>query len=290
MDEFCHVLAYHLAYKTNFKYVQNPNAELIMVRLLNGDHVSPMSVFHYLFQSKESAGYIVVVVDTANKRILHRALSLELKMLMLEYPEGKATIYNETLVLLFQTYMHHGSANINWDKLKRILDNVDLVCGISKPFNDIMDFRFFYEQAKNAIIYGERYEKKNRCHFYQDISLLHLLDTANQSSSNLSQFCAPALTTILDYDQIYNTKWFRTLYVYLNFNCDMSKAADALNINRNSMHYRINKIQEIIGPCFKNSNFAFQMKLSISILYFLKGEDFYEMHDIPEEFRITPFF
>lgn len=290
MGEFCHVLSYHLANKMDFKYVQDPNAELIMVRLLNGDHVSPISVFSYLFQPKESAGYVVVVMDTADKRILHRTLSLELKMLMFEYPEEKVTIYNETLVLLFQTYMHQGSANINLEKLKRILDNVDLVCGISKPFNDIMDFRFFYEQAKNAIIYGERYEKKNRCHFYQDISLLHLLDTANQSSSSLSQFCAPALTTILEYDQAYNTKWFRTLYVYLNYNCDMSKAANALNINRNSMHYRINKIKEIIGPCFKNSNFVFQMKLSISILYFLKGKAFYEMYDIPEEFRIKSFF
>jgi hypothetical protein len=289
MDEFCHVLAYYLINK-DFKYVQDPNAELIMVRLLNGDYVSPMSVFRYLFQPKESAGYVVVVMDIPGKRILHRSLSLELRMLILEYPEEKAAIYNETLVLLFQTDMHHGSVNINWDKLKRISDKMDLICGISKPFNDIMELRFFYEQAKNAIIYGEHFKKKNQCYFYQDISLLHLLNIANQSSGSLIQFCDPALIAILEYDEIYNTKWFRTLYVYLNFNCDISKAADALNINRNSMYYRINKIQEIIGPGFRNHNFLFQMKLSISILYFLKGEAFYEIYDIPEEFRMESLF
>ena len=289
LSEFCRVLSYYLTLKTENEYTRDPNVELVMVQLLNNDNVVPETVAQYLFQPKESAVYVVIVVDIAYKKNIRRRLLFEMETLSSDYPDAKTILYNETIVILFQTNTLRSLANINLDRLKETLESMDLVCGVSKPFDNIMELRLFYAQAKNAIAYGERYLKNERCYFYQNVTVLNLLDLAKQNSE-LSHFSHVALDAILEYDRVYHTKCFRTLYIWLYFNCDTSKAAEAEKINRNSMYYRLKKIQEIIPDSLEDQNFIFQMKLSISIQYILYGDTFYQENEIPTEYRVASFF
>lgn len=288
LGRFARILSFFEG-RMEFEHMQAPNAELVMMQLLNGARVARKTVSRYLFKEKDLCGYTVVVMKSLNGRIQHRPLFIEHRMVMAEYPMQKATIYNHALVMLFQVPLHNGVAKIDWDKLTRTADNMNLICGVSKPFKEIMDFNLYYDQAKTAVVYGERYAKESRCYFYQDISFLCLLDAASQAG-NLSRFCHPAFTALLEYDLKNGTKWIRSLYYYLYFNCDINAAANAMGINRNSMYYRVNKIQEIVGQAFQSPNFVSQMKLSINILIFLDGEPFFDMHEIPPEYRTASFF
>ena len=183
--------------------------------------------------------------------------------------------------------LSHYSEKIDWGKLENLLSLRELACGVSKPFSNIMDSRIYYEQALNALLYGNQYCRKKAIYFYQDFTLIHMLDVVNQNSpNNIMNFCHYSINTILEYDALYRTEWFKSLYMYLFFDKNLRKSSESLNINKSSMHYRVNKIREIIGPSFDHPNFVFQMKMSIKILYYLEGDNFYKKYKISRKYKM----
>lgn len=288
-ERFSQILAFSMA-KIVPAY-DNPlsHASLVMEQLLSGVRVSQKDVSRYLFKQKSGNIYTVVVLKRNPKQVSHRPLSLERDILQQKYPSQRITIYKDTLVMLFQIPQSHGKTNIDWNKFAQMADKMNLLVGISNPFNEITELSLYYDEALNAINCGEQYISGRICYFWQDVSFLYLLSIVQQDGY-LPKFCHPAFTTLVEYDSQNNTKWLRTLYYYLYFNGDINTAANAMGINRNSMYYRINKIHEIVGPCFQNSNFISQMKLSMNIYIFLEGESFFQKQEIPPELRTVTFF
>ena len=65
-------------------------------------------------------------------------------------------------------------------------------------------------------------------------------------------YVSPVITQIQQYDLAYSTDFSDTLKEYVNNLCNASAAADALHIHRNSLMYRINKIEEITDVSLKD--------------------------------------
>lgn len=286
-EQFSRILAFAL-HKIVPTYTQNPNATLIMEHLLNGVHVSKNDISRYLSVSKNGNCYTIVVLKQDRRQERHRSLALEQNILRQKYPQ-KMAIHKNTLVVLFQAPQRYGKPIIDWDKLVQTAKGMNFLVGVSHPFHEITELSLYYDQAVNAINYGELHAGAKDCYFWEDVSFCYLLSIA-QRDGDLMKFYHPAFSELVMYDLKNGTKWLRTLYYYLYFNSDINAAASVMHINRNSMYYRINKIQEIVGPIFQERNFNAQMKLSMNIFLFQEGEAFFTKQEIPPEFRTISFF
>lgn len=62
---------------------------------------------------------------------------------------------------------------------------------------------------------------------------------------DLFQFCHSAVALLRDYDYIHETELLESLRVYLTHNRSIGESAAALYIHRNTMNYRIARINEL---------------------------------------------
>ena len=81
-----------------------------------------------------------------------------------------------------------------------------------------------------------------------------MLVSAIQDGAPFRHLLHPALNAIEQYDQKNQTDLLNTLKVYLENDCNAQKCGRLLFLHRNSLVYRINRIQSIAGcdlsdPC-----------------------------------------
>ena len=70
---------------------------------------------------------------------------------------------------------------------------------------------------------------------------------------------------LLQYDEMHRTNYYETLKTYLLFEYSLTfnEIADKLHLHRNTLHYRLDKIQEIIHLDIKDTMLKRQLELSI---------------------------
>jgi DNA-binding PucR family transcriptional regulator len=83
----------------------------------------------------------------------------------------------------------------------------------------------------------------------------------------------PGLIALRDYDRKNRTDFFRTLRVYLEHQQCVADASSALYIHRNTLLYRIRKIEEFFGFTLDNPKQVINLLLGFHILEYLNTED-----------------
>lgn len=63
-----------------------------------------------------------------------------------------------------------------------------------------------------------------------------------------------------------------TLFVYLETNCQISETAKRLYVHRNTVIYRIEKCEEILGKNFKDPETSLQLRLALRIKSIFEDE------------------
>lgn len=128
--------------------------------------------------------------------------------------------------------------------LQGLLEQEDLVAGISRPLADLQTIPDFNRQAVKAAELGRRLHPKKHIYFYDSYAIYHALALASEEE-NLFQFCHSAVILLRDYDLTHETDLLESLRVYLTHNRSIGESASALYIHRNTMNYRIARINEL---------------------------------------------
>ena len=75
----------------------------------------------------------------------------------------------------------------------------------------------------------------------------------------------PALPEIFLYDQKHNTQYFMTLHAYSLSMHNKDAAADTLRIHRNTLMYRLNRIEELFSLPYEDERTALHLLNSFQI-------------------------
>jgi len=116
-------------------------------------------------------------------------------------------------------------------------------CGISNPFSDIMQLRYYDDQASIAVSYGAR--QPGQASRLKDYSLAYALNVLKKENADTIRHSA--LERLRKYDHEHGTQFLETLRIYMINERNQVKTADQLFLHRNSLYYRINRILEITG-------------------------------------------
>lgn len=132
------------------------------------------------------------------------------------------------------------------EQLEELLMREDLVAGISRPLIMLETIAEFNRQSEKAAELGRRFHPKRYIHFYDSQAIYYALELA-ASRERMQQFCHSAIILLRDYDRAHETDLLESLRVYLTHNRSIGESAAALYIHRNTMNYRITRINELTG-------------------------------------------
>ncbi len=130
------------------------------------------------------------------------------------------------------------------EQLQRLLEQEELTAGISRPLALIQTMPDFNRQAVQAARLGRRLRPERVIHFYDSYAIYHAIQIASEEE-NIFQFCHSAVILLRDYDLAHETDLLESLRVYLTHNRSIGESAAALYIHRNTMNYRIARINEL---------------------------------------------
>jgi purine catabolism regulator len=141
--------------------------------------------------------------------------------------------------------------------------NLELVFGVGTEVTSSLNLKNTYSHAKNALEKGNIKNDIDFIKYYTPLEILDLMQSISPEKvrsvvmNNLGPLANPKDKYLLDLQN--------TLETYLNYNCDITKTAAHLFVHRNTVIYRIEKCEELLGvridPSVLNSELVLSLKL-----------------------------
>ncbi|WP_394522678.1 PucR family transcriptional regulator [Lacrimispora sp. JR3] len=178
-----------------------------------------------------------------------------------KYP-GQISIIRENIlyVLLF-------SSNKNFDQkeLESLLRSFDAYCGISREFTDLMKFNSYRQQVE-TLLHTITKLHPDRTVFEYDGYLLEAMLSIAMEHMDRENFLAPEIKQLREYDGENHAGYLETLKVYLQSMGNIAKSAKILHIHRNTMLYRINRIEELLSMELNQPSQFMRLLLSLYLI------------------------
>ncbi|MBP1736881.1 MAG: hypothetical protein H6Q60_762 [Oscillospiraceae bacterium] len=166
-----------------------------------------------------------------------------------------------------------------------ILEREQLSAGVSRPCQNVKNFAEFNTQSEQALELGTLLRKENRVFFYDDYATFHALKICGETM-DIMTLCHSAIYALAEYDHEHGTYLLATLEAYLLCHLSLPEAAGMLRIHRNTLSYRINKINDLLDIDLNRSETLTQLLFSYQILEYYSAA---VMRDQDEQRQRVPF-
>jgi len=118
-------------------------------------------------------------------------------------------------------------------------------CGVSMVFYNFMHLSYYYTQSKFAAAQYKPQISPAIC-FYEDYQTEHVLHTLSLGADPRC-FCHPGILSLWESGGELQRNLVHCLYYYFINGRNISAAADAIHIHRNTLIYRLAKAEEILN-------------------------------------------
>ena len=147
-------------------------------------------------------------------------------------------------------------------QIEALVNELSFICGVSMPFSrwDMLPVQF--QQTETSIRYCDQTSRISLCidHVWE-----YLFDQLADMVS-ISQLIHPAVITLADHDRQKNAQLLPTLYVYLSNERSLSLAADKLFVHRNTLLYRLHRMNELVNIDLDNEEVRTHIILSYRMI------------------------
>ena len=148
---------------------------------------------------------------------------------------------------------------------------LNLTCGIGNFFRQIKDAHLSYHQARKALEVGDRFARQNSIHIYRSMLLERFL--ADLSPEKAGQYYSQLFNASTA--KLFSAEMLGTIDMFFRKDLNLSDTARQLYIHRNTLVYRLDKVQKLVGLDLRKFDDAVTFKL----LYEMRKCD----GNIPEE-------
>jgi purine catabolism regulator len=152
-------------------------------------------------------------------------------------------------------------ANAVEETAHREFPDVPLRCGIGSPAAELIYWRDSFRQAGQALDMARRLADRSPKYF-PDLSVYRLL-LQLERHPDLLMFKNEILAPLIAYEG--GGELIRTLEVFFEHNGVLSQAAEALFIHRNTLIYRMERIEEITGLDLNDTETRLAVQLALRI-------------------------
>ncbi len=121
-----------------------------------------------------------------------------------------------------------------------------VAAGISRPATGLSNLRDAYREAKDAVGIAYELGDCNSTTFYGDLKLYQLLLALKERNlEHLQRFHQDALGPLVAHDRRKQSDLIRTLSGFFAANGNLAKAAQELDVHRNTLVYRLERIADL---------------------------------------------
>lgn len=148
---------------------------------------------------------------------------------------------------------------------KRLADpNLVVSVGAGRIQSGLAGIQRAHQEAKQALIMGRRLSGPGGITWFDELGVYRLIFAAEQLPE-LTAFHDEALAPLIEYDRQHNAELVRTLKAYFDATCGPKEAAALLDVHRNTVLYRLERIREITGLDLDNADVRLRLHLALCI-------------------------
>lgn len=163
----------------------------------------------------------------------------------------KTLVYNDEIIVLFQKDADNRLPDDMKKKITEICESSGLYAGMSNSFTDILKLESYHKQAIRALELGTAERDVPGLYCYDHYYIHHILNSFSQKSES-DTFCYPKLQKLLEYDRKNGTDLAYSLYMYLICERNSIVASNEMFIHRNTLIYRLKKIDSLVNIDYEN--------------------------------------
>ena len=136
--------------------------------------------------------------------------------------------------------------------------------GLSRPVQDVADIAAAYDQAKRALTIGRRIHGPGALAHFDDLGAYRILSLV-EDHTELRSFAEEVLGDLAaDTDTAADLR--RTLQALLDTGGNVAEAARQLHFHYNTLRYRIEKLEAMVGPFTTDARVRLDVQLALLVL------------------------
>ena len=154
------------------------------------------------------------------------------------------------------------------ENLRYSRKNVSVSMGIGQVFIGADSIKKSVTEARkaNKVIKTDGWTGNLR--YYDEIGIYRIFFNLSDDKV-LRNLLTETLGAIMQYDDENGSDMVHTLEVFLEQGCNIAAATDALYVHRNTVKYRIKRIEEIMNIDLKDVTVQFNLRLAFKIMHYL---------------------
>ncbi len=137
-------------------------------------------------------------------------------------------------------------------------------CGIGRLATHVQGIPQSFREAQRAVEIGRRLFGEGKIHSFARLGIYRLLFYLD-GQSELTTFYQEMLGPLLDYDARHDGTYIKTLECYFQYNGNLSQTARTMHFHRNSLIYRLERIEEILGRSLEDAELRLSLQIALKI-------------------------
>lgn len=171
------------------------------------------------------------------------------------FPCSNFALLDDELFILISSDYANCPLCCNTEEFDDFLNKFDAFAIISNPTKTSKGLRVMYHQCKGVfdVALAVRDNDESRFFYFEEYSQYYIIHMCAQqakesfSTDDIVFLCHPGVLALTRYDRANNGDLLDVMYNFLINRCSISKTAKRLFMHRNTIIYKINKVEEIIG-------------------------------------------
>ena len=141
--------------------------------------------------------------------------------------------------------------------------------GLGRTVKNLQDIPGSFREAQQALEIGRRLFGENRLHSFAQLGIYRLLFHLD-GQDELSEFYQETLGPLLKADTRGDGSLVETLESFFRCNGNLSETARTMHLHRNSLLYRLGRIEEILGRSLEDAELRLSLQIALKIRHLLK--------------------
>ncbi len=142
--------------------------------------------------------------------------------------------------------------------------------GIGRLAKDVQQISQSYREAQQALEIGRRLFGEGKIHYFARLGIYRLLFHL-YGHQELSDFYQETLGPLAESDSRSNNALIETLECFFNCNGNLSETARTMHLHRNSLLYRLGRIEELLGQSLEDPELRLSLLIALKIRHMLRS-------------------
>ncbi len=221
--------------------------------------------------TKEPHAVMVAGWSGANRPSLRR-METSVHWVLSNHPRPALVhIFGNQYLVIFQALKNAEDMESAHQLGRRIREQIEMefpdstiIGGISGPAKTLAEWPTQYDQALQAMQLGERLKLTNQFVEFGSLGIYRLLYDLEEQPE-VRHFTDEIMRPLIEYDDQNRGSLVKTVEAYFDHHGNISQTAESLFVHRNTLLYRMERIEELTGINLDQANMRLALHLSLKL-------------------------